>query len=433
MVKKRINGIKTFNKQLFLKRVKQAKVTLTLAGTLWAFTNVFNPIAAVYDNVAPKPVNEVFLQARYGCDMDTLNTIVERGDLTDGVVTEVTIAAGVGFDENANFEINSDGLPPMTIDYIQSNNVKINCMISNFEAKGMKPGDSAKATHLIYTNKQKRAESIEKVCQFAKDKGVSGITLDFEGQYTKDRDGYTNYVRELNDKLSDEGISLSVCIPPFTESINRVVDIKELVKICPVKVMMYNLSHREKLGPPADIRKVGKALDEISNAIEPEDKDKIVIIYNAYGVKYDSNGIRTGYIDYKDVEKRITDNNISSKYDKVTGTKRISFGNTHIVYDDGETIKEKINLSNKKGYYSTSVWSYDKTDEKFMSSFNKSSLNSYEKEVYRGLKLLGLIDNGKGYEDKNDKQLEDKHNKKVLEQKVIKTVKANTGIDITFQ
>lgn len=433
MAKRRISGVKVVDKQLFSKRIKQAKVTLTLAGTLWAFANVFNPIAAMYDNIAPKPVNEVFLQARYGCDKEILNTIIERGDLTDGTITEVTIAAGVGFDENANFEISSDGLPPITVDYIQSSNVKVNCMISNFEAKGMKPGDSAEATHLIYTNRQKRAESIEKVCQFAKNNGISGITLDFEGQYTKDRDDYTNYVRELNNSLSEEGISLSVCIPPFTESINRVVDIKELVKICPVKVMMYNLSYREKLGPPADIRKVEKALDEISNTIEPKDKDKIIIIYNAYGVKYDSNGNRTGYIDYKDIEKRIIDNNLASKYDKVTKTKRISFGNTYIVYDDGETIKQKINLSNKKGYYSTSVWSYDKTDEEFMRSLNEASLNSYEKEVYRGLKLLGLIDNGKSSENKDSKQPEDKYNKNVVKQSIIKTVKANTGIDITFQ
>jgi hypothetical protein len=72
--------------------------------------------------------------------------------------------------------------------------------------------DDLDGTSLILNNSDMRQELIRQILAYAALYDVDGISLDFENIYKKDKDAYTQLVREFYPLLKEQGLTVSVAV-----------------------------------------------------------------------------------------------------------------------------------------------------------------------------------------------------------------------------
>ena len=88
-------------------------------------------------------------------------------------------------------------------------------LLSNLDEKGLFSPTAAKR---ILKDEQARATLIEELGMILARKRYAGIELDFEYLDREDASAYADFVRELRQRFSEEGYSVSVCLAPKTSA-----------------------------------------------------------------------------------------------------------------------------------------------------------------------------------------------------------------------
>jgi spore germination protein len=115
-----------------------------------------------------------------------------------------------------SYQAKSDGsLTPLfensLINQARNVNVAPIMVVTNIGESG---GFDSDLGHTILTNNQVQETLINNIIRILTEKNYSGVDIDFEYLYPEDRVSYLNFLRNLKNKLTPLGLSLSVAVAP---------------------------------------------------------------------------------------------------------------------------------------------------------------------------------------------------------------------------
>lgn len=130
-------------------------------------------------------------------------------------------------------------------------------------------------TSLLLNNSDKRQEMIRQVLAYAALYGVDGINLDFENMYKKDRDAYTQLVREFYPLLKEQGlmVSVAVSVPGGSETWSQCYDRRALGESVDYLCLMTYDQHwgsSPVAGSTAELEWVEEMLGNTLREVRPE-------------------------------------------------------------------------------------------------------------------------------------------------------------------
>lgn len=117
-----------------------------------------------------------------------------------------------------SYTVNPDGsLQPIDdealIEAAREHQTAPKMVITNIENQG---GFSSSLAHTILTNWQVQHNLLENALQIMKEKGYTGLDVDFEYIYPDDREAYNRFLRYASSMLHDNGYLLSTAVAPKT-------------------------------------------------------------------------------------------------------------------------------------------------------------------------------------------------------------------------
>lgn len=87
-------------------------------------------------------------------------------------------------------------------------------VVANFEEGNFSPA----ITRAIFSDPAIRQRTIDGIAQTMADKGYRAINIDFENLYPDDRDAYSDFLRDLTERLHGEGYIVSSALAPKTSA-----------------------------------------------------------------------------------------------------------------------------------------------------------------------------------------------------------------------
>jgi spore germination protein YaaH len=262
-----------------------------------------------------------------------------------------------------------------TIKYSLLNNIKPLLVIHNYTNTGF----DKDIAHEVLTSDDNRHKLAENILIEISEEGYSGINIDIENVYPKDRSAYTAFIKELKEKLSPFGFITTVSVPAKTydsylkDNWGGAFDYSEIGKYADKIVIMTYDEHYfgGDPGPVASFPWVEKVIKYATTQMAPE---KLLLGVGLYG--YDWSGKSAKVVLYKnvnDLNKKVGgiynfDNTLKSPQLKYTKD-----GIFHEVwYENKESVTYKLGIVNKYKLGGIAIWRLGYDNEEF---WNQIKLN----------------------------------------------------------
>lgn len=230
-------------------------------------------------------------------------------------------------------------------------------------------------TSMLVTDMYARENAINNVVQIALKYGFDGINLDFENMKKKDKDDFSQFVREFSATLRRNGIvpSVDVNVPDGSETWSLCYDHKAISDACDYMMLMaYDQYGRTLAGPVASLEWVETNINKVLYR-ENVDKSKLVLCVPFYS-KYRKDKITMSGDEelYKNISsstlymKGIKNYLENEKYrnsiiwNEEMGQYYVEYKNQNILermwIEDERALKEKIKLVNKYDLAGVASW-----------------------------------------------------------------------------
>lgn len=96
------------------------------------------------------------------------------------------------------------------LDAARAENVSPLMVITNFTTKGF----SSELAHTILSNSSLQGELLTNILRMMKEKGYTGLNIDFEYVFPQDRQNYNAFLRRVVDRLHPQGYTVSTALAP---------------------------------------------------------------------------------------------------------------------------------------------------------------------------------------------------------------------------
>lgn len=238
-------------------------------------------------------------------------------------------------------------------------------------------------TSKLVTDMYAREKIINNVLEIALKYKFEGINLDFEYMYMKDKDEFSEFVREFSATLRRNGliVSVDVNVPDGSENWSLCYDHKPISDACDYMILMaYDQYGKSQDGPVASITWVENNINKLLER-EKIDNSKLILGVPFYS-KYRKNKITMS--GDTEIQKNVSSKNLymqsaknylnNSNYKAATtwmdelGQYYIEYRNQNIVekiwIEDENALKEKVKLVNKYDLAGVASWRWGfETDE----------------------------------------------------------------------
>jgi len=220
-------------------------------------------------------------------------------------------------------------------------------------------------TSKILRNTDVRDNIIRQIIAFSALYGFDGISVDLENIYLKDKDVYTQFIRELVTLAHKSNllVSVAVGIPSGSETYSKCYDHEQLGEIADyIMVMTYDQYYgsSKTAGSQAQVSWVEKNLEK---TLEMIDNQKLVMGIPLYTRLWEitsegAKNIKNYSID--GAKKLIEEKNAIIRWDEESGQYIATYnekGNTYKMWlEDESSIKEKVELVNKYNLRGICLW-----------------------------------------------------------------------------
>ena len=238
-------------------------------------------------------------------------------------------------------------------------------------------------TSKLVTDMYTREKIINNVLEIALKYKFEGINLDFEYMYMKDKDEFSEFVREFSATLRRNGLifSVDVNVPDGSENWSLCYDHKPISDACDYMILMaYDQYGKSQDGPVASITWVENNINKLLER-EKIDNSKLILGVPFYS-KYRKNKITMS--GDTEIQKNVSSKTLymqsaknymnNSNYKTATtwmdelGQYYIEYKNQNIVekiwIEDENALKEKVKLVNKYDLAGVASWRWGfETDE----------------------------------------------------------------------
>lgn len=230
-------------------------------------------------------------------------------------------------------------------------------------------------TSALVTDMYARENIISNVVELALKYGFEGINIDFENMKLKDKDEFSQFIREFSATLRRNNLiaSVDVNVPDGSETWSLCYDHKAISDACDYLMLMaYDQYGRTKAGPVASLTWVE---NNINKVIERErvDSKKLVLcvpFYSKYrkdkitmsGDEEILKGISTSTLYMKSVKNYLANPKFkgSVTWDEELGQYYVEYRNQNILEriwaEDENALKEKVKLVNKYNLAGVASW-----------------------------------------------------------------------------
>ena len=219
------------------------------------------------------------------------------------------------------------------------------------------------------------SEVLNNAVEIALSYDFDGINLDFENMKMKDKDEFSQFVREFSATLRRNGLisSVDVNVPDGSETWSLCYDHKPISDACDYMMLMaYDQYGRTKAGPVASLTWVENNINKVIER-EKVDRQKLVLcvpFYSKYrkdkitmsGDEEILKGISTSTLYMKSVKNYLANPKFkgSITWDDELGQYYVEYRNQNILermwIEDEEALKEKINLVNEYDLAGVASW-----------------------------------------------------------------------------
>ena len=245
-------------------------------------------------------------------------------------------------------------------------------------------------TSIILNSTELRHKVIKQILAYAALYGLDGINLDFENIYLKDKDAYTQFVREIAPLLREQGlvVSVAVGIPGGSETWSLSHDRKALAETVDYVCLMTYDQHWPAPGSSAELQWVE---DRLMATLEEVPPDKLLLgipLYTRLWAEEEVDGkIKTSYVAALTIDgawKRVEENDATVVWNPDTGQYHATYekdGQTIKMWiEDADAVNAKTSLVHKYNLAGACVWAANFANESVWPVFerNLKRISHYE-------------------------------------------------------
>ena len=311
---------------------------------------------------------------------DYYSKYVQAPDRIGQVIEGVNVVSPTFFyiDSNGNLKNKIGESGKKYIEWAHSNGYKVWPAIQNDEA-------GIKVTSTILNSYTKRQELIENIVEACVEYQLDGINIDFENMYQADKDKFSRFIIELDPRMKELGVVLSVDVtaPDGSETWSLCFDRNVIGDVADYIIFMaydqYGTSSN-KSGTTAGYDWVNLSLNKFLKTEEIE-SNKIILAIPLYTRLWteDSSGkvVKQSTVSMKNIDS-ILPSGVNKQWDD-------NLKQYYVEYQDGQytkkmwiedekSLKEKINLINSNNLGGVASWEKGMETDNFW-TFLKENLD----------------------------------------------------------
>lgn len=230
-------------------------------------------------------------------------------------------------------------------------------------------------TSALVTDMYARENLINNVVALALKYGFEGINLDFENMKIKDKDEFSQFVREFSATLRRNNLvpSVDVNVPDGSENWSLCYDHKPISDACDYMMLMaYDQFGRTKAGPVASLKWVENNVIKVIEREKVDNKKLVLCVpfYSKYrkdkitmsGDEEILKGISTSTLYMKTIKEYLKNPKFKNSitWDEELGQYYVEYRNSNILEriwaEEENALKEKVKLVNKYNLAGVASW-----------------------------------------------------------------------------
>lgn len=331
-----------------------------------------NPVE-VAPEVKPAPVTSTAVNKLvlgygtyyYAGDTSSYNSLKNYGSNIDELATHT-----YSIKSDGSLTIPAGSFPDNQLTYANSNGIKAIAAIRNED------GDRFSGTlaSSVINSPEAKANLINNIQAALKAKNYKGVNIDFEMLSSTDRNSYTEFIKEVYDKLHSQGYLVTIALPAKTNDSTRAYwtyayDYKSLEPYVDQAILMTYDEHWQT-GTPGPIASINWVQSVVNYAASVIPKSKLLLGLGTYGYDWNLSG---GYAKSYSIAGAY---NTAAKYGaeiQWDDTAKVPYfmytdssGAERIVYfEDSTSISYKLNVVNNSGLGGIAIWRLGLEDEKY--------------------------------------------------------------------
>ncbi len=230
-------------------------------------------------------------------------------------------------------------------------------------------------TSALVTDMYARENIISNVVELALKYGFEGINIDFENMKLKDKDEFSQFIREFSATLRRNNLiaSIDVNVPDGSETWSLCYDHKAISDACDYLMLMaYDQYGRTKAGPVASLTWVENNINKVIEREKVDNKKLVLCVpfYSKYrkdkitmsGDEEILKGISTSTLYMKSVKNYLANSKFKDciTWDEELGQYYVEYRSQNILEriwaEDENALKEKVKLVNKYNLAGVASW-----------------------------------------------------------------------------
>lgn len=247
-------------------------------------------------------------------------------------------------------------------------------------------------TSMILNNSDKRQEIIRSILAYASLYKLDGINLDFENIYKKDKDAYTQFVREFYPLAKEQGlyVSVDVTVPDGSDTWSKCFDRRALAESVDYVCLMTYDQHwasSPKAGSTAELQWVEDNLNKTLTEVPAEKLLLGIPLYTRLWTVEVVDGqtkVSSKALNITNAWKEIDDNEAVVAWNDSLGQYHANYekdGKTYQMWvEDADAVNMKSSLVHRYDLAGTCVWAANFADERvfYILDRNLKQVQSYE-------------------------------------------------------
>ncbi|HYE12357.1 MAG TPA: glycosyl hydrolase family 18 protein [Patescibacteria group bacterium] len=224
-------------------------------------------------------------------------------------------------------------------------------------------------TAQMLANPAYREKAVNTLIQYAKDYKLDGINVDFENMYTKDKDLFTLFVKELYQKTKPLGIVLSVDVTVIVKNSNwsESYDRKALAQVSDYIALMAYDQHWVGSPISGSVSQLKWVEDSLIKVLLEVPQEKLILgmpfYTRVWQEEYDANNklvVTSRAVSMEYAEQLIAENKAVKTWDAVSGQYYATYKKGEATYkiwlEDENSIKLRVELANKYNLAGVASW-----------------------------------------------------------------------------
>lgn len=252
---------------------------------------------------------------------------------------------------------------PRYVEWARQNSYKVWALFSN-------DFNDIKMTEKFLNNTDARDNAIREILAYAALYKLDGINIDFENMYKKDKDAFTQFVREMTPLLREQGlvVSVDVTIPDGSDTWSLCYDRKALGEVVDYVALMTYDQHWGTSPVAGSVSQVSWVEKNIVKVLKEVPREKLLLGLPFYTRLWQEEAGEDGKIKVSNPKvlsmeasrKMVQENNAPVTWDKESGQFYTEFKKDNKTYkiwlEDENSINLKSALVHKYKLAGTAAW-----------------------------------------------------------------------------